>query len=375
MPGIDLNLTLPSLSENMAVNIARIATALSAIEDDLAGLITSSEININAALSFNGAAATNLGSVQLVAGNAPTAAGSIYYSGGEFYVIDSTGVIQLTQLGALKVTGAGGIIGDYGNGAESVYYDNASQEFRFTSSTGVWADLVADDVVLMGANGSVRLGTAAGITSARSFLFNTLPAAGIRLLAYNASGSTVEDASTVTLGGNYTFAEIVTVGSLVVAVGSATVAGNVVATGNVTGANLTATADYKHTYQKSRVVPVQWGFKFDGQWQNYSSGTQVTTLGSPTAEFRIPGGLVQGDRPKVVKVRYTKINASQMVVAVYQGGVHVQTETTTASGTGTVTVTIATPLALAAETDLEIRVTFNAVNDFAYNPFVYWDHP
>lgn len=200
MPGVNLNLDLPSLTDPMATAIAKLVTALQAVEDDLAGKILPSEININAALSMNGNALTNIGSLQMLAGNAPTAAGSIYYSNGEFYAIDAAGTIRLTLNGALDITATGGFVGDYGqpgvNAAAS--YDNASQEYRFYSDGGLgtWADLVCDDLVLEGTNGSVRLGVDAAINTARQVLFKSLPTTGVGLLVYNSATSTVEDLAT-----------------------------------------------------------------------------------------------------------------------------------------------------------------------------------
>lgn len=138
MPGTALNLDLPDLSEDLSTIVAKIVTALSAISDDLTPKIVASEININAGLSFNGNALTGLGSTTLVSGNVPTSPGSIYYSGGEFYVIDATGPIKLTQLGNIAVAGVKGIGGDYGNVGNSalVYFDNLSGEYRFFDGTG-----------------------------------------------------------------------------------------------------------------------------------------------------------------------------------------------------------------------------------------------
>jgi hypothetical protein len=217
MPGVDLNLDLPSLSDNLSDIVSKIVIALAAIEDDLADDVTPSEFNVNTALSLAGNTLTNAGSVLLVSGNVPSAAGSIYYDSGEFYAIDSTGVIQLTDAGNLNAASLGTIGGDFGGANPAqVTYDDASGEYRFTEDTGVYADLVADDVVLMGASGSVRLGVAAGITTARQFLFDDLPTSGITLLAYDSATSTVEDAGNVTLDVDITTTGPVTAATLVV---------------------------------------------------------------------------------------------------------------------------------------------------------------
>lgn len=180
----------------MADVVSKLVTAISAIEDDLTDKVVPAEININGSLSMNGATLTNTGAVQFVSGNDPTAAGSVYYSAGEFYAIDSTGVVQLTANGALNFAAAGAIVGDYGGvNPAKVTYNDAAGEYRFTEDTGVWADLVADDLVLKSASGSVRFGVTNDITTDRSFFIKSLPASGISILTYDASDSSVSAGS------------------------------------------------------------------------------------------------------------------------------------------------------------------------------------
>lgn len=149
MVGTDLNLDLPQLNEPLAQIVSKTRAALSSIEDSLADKVTSSALNINAALSFGGNHLTNLGGVVLVDGNVPVAEGSIYYTDGKFYVRDAAGPIQLTANGAINLAAVGAIGGDYGAGSESVEYDLASGEYRFKKSENEWASLVAKDVVLV----------------------------------------------------------------------------------------------------------------------------------------------------------------------------------------------------------------------------------
>jgi hypothetical protein len=156
MPGVALNLDLPSVTDTMAVMVAKTRVALSTIQDDLVPKLVPAEMNINAALSANGNAITGLGSVGMVGGNTPVAAGSIYYANGEFYAIDSTATVKLTSAGGLAIAGAKGIGGDYGNVANSalVYYDSASGEYRFFSSNGTsYGTVVTGSLVLKNANG------------------------------------------------------------------------------------------------------------------------------------------------------------------------------------------------------------------------------
>lgn len=208
MPGVDLALDLPSLADSLTEIVTKLTVALSAIQDDLAGDVTPSEMDINTSLSFAGNYATNVGALGLVGGNAPSTAGSVYYSDGEFYAIDSTGVVQLTSNGSVNVTGTGGITGDYGAGSETVSYDNGLQEYSFTSSPGVYADIICDDVVLHSATGSVRLGCDDAITTARLATIKSLPAAGVSFLVYNAATSTIEDGGVTAVTNAPTFSAL-----------------------------------------------------------------------------------------------------------------------------------------------------------------------
>lgn len=194
MPGVNLNLDLPSLSDSLATIVSKTAAALSAIQNDLTPKVTAGEININAALPFNGNAATGLGSVQLVSGNTPTAAGSVYYLNGEFYAIDATGVIQLTLNGAINASGIGGIVGDYGGvNPARVTYVSASHQYQFTSSPGVWATIVAGNFILEGANGTVQLGVDNAITIAQQVNYKSFPTSGVSFMVFNGATSTIED--------------------------------------------------------------------------------------------------------------------------------------------------------------------------------------
>lgn len=198
MPGVPLNLDLPSLSDDMATIVAKLVTAIGLIQDDLEAKVVPAEIDVNAALSMNGSALTNVGSGQFVAGNPPTNAGTIYYNSNEWFLRDATGAVRITLNGALDASSVGGIGGDYGGGnPASVSYNDASGEYRFTEDVGVWADVVCDDLVLQGASGSVRFSCDSGISSARQVNINELPASGVSLLTYDASNSRLADAQTV----------------------------------------------------------------------------------------------------------------------------------------------------------------------------------
>lgn len=194
MIGTDLNLDT-DLTGTMAAVIAKIATALEAIGDSIAQKATPAALDITSALSLNGNSLTDVAAVQLVAGNAPSTAGSIFYADGSFYGIDEVGIIQLTNNGQVNVLGSGGIVGDYGSvGINAVVeYDAASGEYRFMKDVGEWADIVCADVILEGTNGTVRLSAGDGITTSQIVSFEQLPAAGVTALVFDASDNGIKD--------------------------------------------------------------------------------------------------------------------------------------------------------------------------------------
>lgn len=220
MPGSYLNLDLPTGSDPMVTIVAKLVAALSAIQDDLTPDVTPSQININAALNMNGAALINTGSVQFVTGNVPTLPGSVYYNNGEIYVIDATGPVRLTLNGALDAASIGGI-GGLGGTTAAETYDLASTQFRFTSATGVWADLVARHLILEGVSGSVQFGVDSAIATSRQINIKSLPGTGTSLMVYNGATSTVEDGAvtgaTNTLAGSLAVAAALTAGTTVTA--------------------------------------------------------------------------------------------------------------------------------------------------------------
>lgn len=201
MIGTNLNLDLPSGSDSMAVIVAKLVAALSLVQDSIADDVTPSGMNINGALDLNGNALTEASSILLASGTAPTPAGSLYYHSGEFYAIDATGTIQLTSLGQLNAAGIGGIVGDYGGvNPARVSYDNASGQYRFTRSAGVWADGVFQNVILESTAGAVKLSAPSGLSAGYTVTFPTaVPASAGVMEMDNAGNVTVVATKSKTL--------------------------------------------------------------------------------------------------------------------------------------------------------------------------------
>lgn len=204
MIGTDLNLNLPSLSDTYSVVVGKIATALQAIEDSIAEAATPAGLDITGNLDIDGNHLVNVGGIVLAAGNAPASAGSIYYSGGNFYAKDATGVIQLTSAGSINVAGVGGIGGDYGGvNPATVDFHDGSGQYRFKEDGTTWADGVFDDVLLMHSGGvnSVRQTAPTTLSASYTVLWpEALPGStGVVTLANDGQLSTTTAVSVATV--------------------------------------------------------------------------------------------------------------------------------------------------------------------------------
>lgn len=340
MPGIDLNLQLPSIGDSFASILAAWNTALSAIEDDLAAKVVPSEINVNASFSLNGNYLTNVGAVQLLSGNTPASAGSFYYKAGEFYVRNSTGELKLTDGTALNAAAIGSIVGDYGGANPArVSYNDASGEFRFTEDTGTKADLDCDDLILNSAAGSVRLGVHNDIATARQVVFRSLPSSGTSLLVYNAADSTVLDHTTA-----------------------------------VSNAPTFSTA-VKETFERSRRVALK-----GGNGATEGSGVVVTTAAPATWGKTLE--MEKGDRLKTIKVTWFKTTVATASMAVHRvdhsGSISAAVESFASAGVigaTTSTFTIAAPTALLADEDYYLNIGLPANGDSIRGVTISTDRP
>ncbi len=385
MPGVDLDLDLPSLSDNMAIIVAKLVTALSAVEDDLAPQITSGELDLDTAVSLGGNALTNVGGVRLTGGESAVV-GTLYIGDDELQIVTAAGTVQITADGALNLASVGAIVGDYGGSNPArVTYDDMSGEYRFTEDTGVYADLVADDLILHGAAGQIRFGIDAALTGSKTVLFKSLPT-GSGLLAYKASDNAIIDAGSETLDGDIATTGYLT-GGYLISTGNLAVAGDAAIVGTANIANVLAQTDYKHSYQKSKAVPLGSGtavnvsFLSGGSIAEYA---EATSVGS--ARWRLD--LDAGDRLQSVVIQYFKAVAStsDLTFAVLledRSGLPttfstVQSHAITGAGSGaaaTYTLTLSSPAALTATKSNFFDVVLPRAGDTVYNVTYYWDHP
>ena len=325
MVGTDLNLTLPSASDPMATIIADIVTALTAIEDSFADLVTPAAMNITSGLSMGGNWLTNTGAVLFVGGNEPSAAGSLYYADDEFFVKTAAGTVQLTAAGVINVGSVGGISGM--SGGASVSYDSGSEEYEFFSDIGVNADLKCNDLVLVGSAGTVRVGVDAALTGNKVVRFKSVPTSGVSLMAFDAAATAIQPASTAKITETIEF--------------TAT---------NVD--TLTVTTANKHSYTASKRVPVHNGIDGISSAITSESYNGVRVNGSRLWHQLLD--MQVGDRITEIRVRHNKATTGSSAFqlwTIYDDGVSgdtlVQTFNSTTSGAQTTTCTISSPVTVA----------------------------
>jgi hypothetical protein len=329
MPGVNLNLSLPSLSDSMSTVVTKLVQALNTVQNDLAPKIAAGIININAALPCNGNPLTSVGYVTLASGQTPTTAGSIYFNNGEFYLVDAAGAIQLTASGAINVGVVGGITGMNATTA-AVTYVNGSQTFQFTSNVGVYAKIQAANVILQGTNSTVTLGVDNAVVTPLTINIKSLPAAGISQLVYNASTATLEDGAVTAATNATTFNAKWTIGG---------------------------SGDYAHTFLKEAAVP----FVGSGADSNVTvTGLGITTT-SAAPHWQSPihtaWGLRVGDRIKLIDIVFSTAPAGTYNFSLFKidtshategGDTLIQSFSVTNPGSGTLSqVSVTSPVAIA----------------------------
>lgn len=148
MIGTKLNLNLPKVDEPLSSSMAKIRVALSAVQDSIAEKASQAGISVTGNMDFSGNGAVNVSKVVLASVSAPTAAGSLYYSGGSLWFIDSTGAVQIT-VGGVVNSGTTGFTGDYGQPGilAGANFDADTGTYHFYSAEGevTYGDLKANE--------------------------------------------------------------------------------------------------------------------------------------------------------------------------------------------------------------------------------------
>jgi len=213
MPGVDLNLDLPTPNDPFVTALAKIVAAFVAIEEDLEPRIGAGSLDIDTELSMNGAALTNVGGVRLQ--NGESAVVGTLYMDEEFHVVTTAGDVQLTLNGVLNVTALGTIGGDYGGfDPANVTFVTTSDDYFFRSDATTFADVQVRDIILNGAAGTFRLGVDAGLSGDQEIRFKSVPVTGHGMFAFNsADNSLVDAAGVVPVVGGMTFGANIDIGN------------------------------------------------------------------------------------------------------------------------------------------------------------------
>lgn len=350
MPGVELNLPIPSLSDTQTQVVTKTAQALTLIDSDLAAKVLPSEIDINSALNFAGNPATNVGYITLGGGTPGVVIpGAMYYNNGEWFVVDSTGTIQLTAAGALNLSVNGGIGGDYIATAALLSFNSAGSKYIFLGAAAASiVDIDVRKVILEGTSATVTIGVDAALVSNKVINIKSLPTVGVGLLLYDSAAQAIIDGSTFAMTDTATFSGILNV------TGALTTSGTTTFTTGFTGAN-------KNVFTKETPFTLGPGSS------NVSASTfdNVSSSADGAWTWRSePFDLAVGDKITSALLRVTRNSATTAITANIKKR-NVVTGTTTVIqsqagggiGTADLTVTVGAPVAIASRERWYFEIT------------------
>jgi hypothetical protein len=286
--GQPLSTTLPTVGGDADTWGTELNERLTEVQDVLEAMVGVASVEIDGDLSWNAYEQHDVGAVQLsnLTGTLTGATNvrKLYVANGDWYVNDGSGnVVRLTSGGALDVTSAGGIGGDYGGGnpAQFVYTD-ASNKFVATTDPGISADIDVGSVIIR-----ERVSSANGITIASP---SSLAAAyGITLPGGLPASTSV---TTMSSGGQMAFTRSLTIDT-------------VTATGTVTATDHRHTTAQVHQLGPAHMVSTTWALAVTGtpSWDKATSG----------GDLYIEVPVRQGDRITAASVFLQQATANSLV--------------------------------------------------------------
>lgn len=361
MIGTDLNLVLPELEDTLADIVAKTATALAAIEDSIADAATVAALDIQTALPLNGNALTEVTYIQFVEGNAPDPAieGSIYYSDGAWYVVDSTGPVRIVEDGALTISSVGAIGGDYTSVGALVDFDNITDTYRFRQqiATAVrqYAKLRAGDLQLVEYK-------AAGDAS--------VPSNAVTLKSPAALAASYAVTMPAALPGSQVAVQLQSDGDLV----ASNTFSDIVATGGVQAATLEASTNIVHTFQHRRSLSM-----FSAHKSGTVSVSTIALTAASAANILMDCELNQGDQARAVEFYVTKADTQLTYYELWYRDASSETVIDSISsdvaGAQTLDFSISPGFAVVGEAEqLFVKVTM-VTGDVLRTVCVLWDRP
>jgi hypothetical protein len=194
--GSSLGVTLPTDGASTDTWGSELNTALTTIIDAVETPVTSSGININADVEWNGYEISELGAVKFnnktSAFTGASNAYKLYFRDNEFYVNDGNGnSIKVTSSGSVNYAATGGFTGDYAtDGSCSASYTSATSVFRFVQDPGINAPIDVGDIKLretVASANAITIKSPSGLASSiNRTLLGTNPASTSVLLVSSA---------------------------------------------------------------------------------------------------------------------------------------------------------------------------------------------
>lgn len=365
MAGQTITLQTPLTTADTAASVvSKINTDLSAIQVELARKVTPDDMLVTTDLSMVGHYITEAGGVILEdTGLSPSTLGTVYYSGGDLWVVTSGGAVQITDSGAINVASAGGITGDYpGASGASVDYTHSTLTYAFMDSPTAWSNLKGLGYYILnaGLTATTKLATNASTTGIWYFCNLPTTSAGVYHLVTVDANGTMRVNDTVDAEVSFT-------------------------------AGFTSAADQKHTDS--------WTGRVNIDSTSLQSNCSLTRpAAAPSAPDPIYGfigtaptwsfnqsiaGLRVGDKITSISCRVTKAAVGTVTVELKKFDVVAGTYTTiltgnTTAASGTVTVTASTGTAVAVTANDQFVVKVSGTTDLTsgcFNITYTYTHP
>lgn len=344
MAGQTITLQTPLTTADTAASVvSKINTDLSAIQVELARKVTPDDMLVTTDLSMVGHYITEAGGVILEdTGLSPSTLGTVYYSGGDLWVVTSGGAVQITDSGAINVASAGGITGDYpGASGASVDYTHSTLTYAFMDSPTAWSNLKGLGYYILnaGLTATTKLATNASTTGIWYFCNLPVTAAGVYHLVTVDANGTMRVNDTVDAEVSFT-------------------------------AGFTSAADQKHT--DAWVYPLNFD---DSQSANATLDRPAVAPSAPDILFGVFGtnpnwvvnvpikGIRVGDKITALTLRVTKAGVGTVTLELKKWDIVAGTYVTVLTGntsavSGTVTVTATgTAVAVAATEQYVMKIS------------------